>query len=69
MVKPTEFSEEVVIEKTGKNSKEWYAIIDAANGKTIGHTAIAKLLKETYDVPRWWAQAITNRYEHERGLR
>jgi len=69
MPKPSEFSEEVVKEKTGKSSEDWYMLIDAAEGKKIGHTAIAKLLKNEYGLSGWWAQAITNRYEHERGLR
>jgi hypothetical protein len=45
MSKPAEFSEEVIKEKTGKSSEEWYKLIDDADGKIIGHTAIAKLLK------------------------
>jgi hypothetical protein len=69
MAKPAEFSDEVVKEKTGKSSEEWYKLIDDAKCKIIDHTAIAKLLKKEYDLSGWWAQAITNRYEHKRGLR
>jgi hypothetical protein len=69
MAKPANFSEEVVKEKTGKSSSEWYKIIDAADGTKIGHTAIAKFLKQDHQLSGWWAQAITNRYEHERNLR
>lgn len=66
---PRGFSEETVKAKTGKSSAEWYAVLDAWDGPSKGHTKMAKYLREEQGVSPWWAQAVTNRYEHERGLR
>ena len=69
MAKPAELSEETIQEKTGKSSSAWYALIDAFGGQEKGHTAIAKFLHTEQGLSGWWAQAITNRYEHARALR
>jgi len=45
------------------------AILDAADGMTIGHTAIAAYLRDQHDVPPWWSQEVTVGYERIRGLR
>jgi len=60
-------NDETVKSKTGKNSSEWYKIIDKFG--SINHTQIAKFLREEYKLNPWWAQIITNRYEWDRGLR
>ena len=67
-VGPRGFSEETVKEKTGKSSAEWYAVLDAWDRPSKGHTKMAKYLRENQGVSPWWAQEATNRYEHERGL-
>jgi len=54
--------------KTGKTIENWYEIINQF-GKTKGHTAIAKHLKENYNLSSWWAQSITTRYEFDNDLR
>ena len=59
--------DETVKSKTGKNSSEWYKIIDKFG--SVNHTQIAKLLREEYKLNSWWAQIVTNRYEWDRGLR
>lgn len=69
MARPVEFSDELVKEKTGKASSEWYKLIDDIDGKKIGHTSIAKFLKQKCGLSGWWSQVITNRYEHSRKLR
>ncbi len=66
---PRGFSDEVILEKTGKSSAEWYAILDACGAAEKGHTKTAEYLREEYHVGDWWAQAVTVRYEYERGLR
>ncbi|MCH7760228.1 hypothetical protein IIA15_02345 [candidate division TA06 bacterium] len=37
--------------------------------KEKGHTLTARYLGEKYGLSGWWAQAVTIRYEWERGLR
>ena len=62
-------SDESVKSKTGKGWAEWFAILDAWSARDKGHTATAKHLREGHGVNPWWAQAVTIRYEWERGLR
>jgi len=59
---------EKVVAKTGKTLKNWFGIINKFGPKK-GHTAIAKHLKENYNLTSWWAQSITTRYEFEHDLR
>lgn len=62
-------SEEAVKAKTGKVWGEWFTILDTWNAKEKGHTQSVKHLREHYRLSPWWAQAVTIRYEWERGLR
>ena len=62
-------SDESVKSKTGKGWVDWFAILDAWGERDKGHTATAKHLREAHGVDPWWAQAVTIRYEWERGLR
>lgn len=57
-----------VLAATGKTPEDWYARIDAADGRTIGHPAIATWLIDQ-GVDSWWAQGVTIGYEQARGLR
>ena len=62
-------SDEAVRSKTGRGWDEWFAVLDEWDVPAVGHTATAKRLREELGVDPWWAQAVTVRYEHERGLR
>ena len=62
-------SEGAVRNKTGKGWAEWFAILDAWDAPSKGHTRSATYLREEHGVSPWWAQAVTVRYEWERGLR
>ena len=62
-------SDAAVAAKTGKTWAEWCTILDAADGMTIGHTAIAAYLRDHHGVPAWWSQEVTVGYERIRGLR
>lgn len=55
--------------KTGKAWAEWFAILDAWGAPDKGHTQSARHLLDSYGVGPWWAQAVSIRYEYERGLR
>ncbi|MBO9039913.1 MULTISPECIES: hypothetical protein [Curtobacterium] len=57
-----------VLAATGRSPDEWHALIDGADGTTIGHAAIASWLIDQ-GVEPWWAQGITIGYEQARGLR
>lgn len=62
-------SDEAVRAKTGKDWEEWFRVLDAWGASESGHTASAKYLRDEHGVSAWWAQAVTIRYEYERGLR
>jgi len=62
-------SDEAVKAKTGKVWGEWFTILDTWGAKKKDHTQSAKHLREHYGLSPWWAQAVTIRYEWERGLR
>jgi hypothetical protein len=57
-----------VLAATGRTPEDWYARIDAADGRTIGHPAIVTWLVDQ-GVDSWWAQGVTIGYEQARGLR
>jgi uncharacterized protein YndB with AHSA1/START domain len=55
--------------KTGKNWKDWFAVLDKAGAHKLNHQEIVKLVSEKYDVGPWWQQMVTVTYEQARGLR
>lgn len=62
-------SDEAVAAKTGKNWKQWFAIIDKAGGRKMTHQEIVKLLNSKHNVGPWWGQMVTVTYEQQSGLR
>lgn len=62
-------SDEKVKEKTGKTWKQWFKIIDRLDIGTRGHKFVAMRLFNKHKLNPWWSQAVTIRYEWERGLR
>jgi hypothetical protein len=62
-------SDEAVAAKTGKNWKQWFAIIDKAGGQKLTHQEIVKLLNSKHNVGPWWGQMVTATYEQQTGLR
>jgi hypothetical protein len=62
-------SDESVRRRTGKGWDEWLKLLDEWGMKEKGHTLTARHLSEDRGLSPWWAQAITIRYEWERGLR
>jgi hypothetical protein len=61
--------DDAVRAKTDKVWKEWFRVLDKFGLKTKGHTEAAKYLREKHGLSDWWAQAVTIRYEWEKGLR
>ena len=64
-----EFRDEVVLAKTGRTRADWFAVLDAFDGRAQGHKASAAHLMGAHGVAPWWAQAITVEYERSRGIR
>ena len=67
--RPAGISNEAVKARTGRTWPEWFALLDEADGVTLGHKGIVALLAEHRRVGPWWRQMITVAYEQERGLR
>ena len=62
-------SEAAVVAATGKGWAEWLQLLDEWGMKKKGHTATAVWLLKSHGLSAWWAQAVTIRYEWERGMR
>jgi len=62
-------SDEKVKEKTGRGWKQWFKILDALDISTNGHRFAAMTLHHKHKLTSWWCQAVTIRYEWERGFR
>lgn len=54
---------------TGTTLAEWTDRLDAAGGRDLDHTAIARMLVERWEVEEWWAQGVTVAYEQVIGRR
>jgi hypothetical protein len=65
----SKISEEAVKAATGKGWNEWFKILDRFDVEANGHRLAAKHLSEKHKLGPWWSQAVTIRYEWERGLR
>lgn len=62
-------SEDSVRRRTGRGWADWLTILDDWGAADRGHMASARHLCDAYGISPWWAQAVTVRYEYERGLR
>ena len=62
-------SSSAVKAKTGKDWKQWFAILDKAGAKKWKHSEIAAYLHDECECPPWWSQMVTVGYEQARGLR
>ena len=62
-------SDEKVKEKTGKSWKQWSKILDGLDIESNGHRHASMTLYHKHKLSPWWSQAVTIRYEWERGFR
>jgi Domain of unknown function (DUF4287)/Activator of Hsp90 ATPase homolog 1-like protein len=62
-------SDEAVKAKTGKDWKQWFAILDKAGARKMTHQEIVAVLNSKHGVGPWWGQMVTVTYEQARGLR
>jgi hypothetical protein len=58
-----------IVKKTGHGYDHWFAVLDAFEAKTKGHSPAVTHLHEDHGVPGWHCQMITVAYERARGLR
>ena len=58
----------VVKKRTGRDWREWVAVLDAARASEKPHRAIAQYVS-SLGTPDWWSQMLTVGYERIRGLR
>jgi uncharacterized protein YndB with AHSA1/START domain len=62
-------NEALVSEVTGRESEQWFAMLDQWEATGRSHTEIARWLQDEQGIAHWWAQSITVAYERARGLR
>ncbi len=62
-------SDEAVSAATGRDWRQWFAVLDEAGAASMKHADIARMIGEQHDISGWWAQTVTVEYERERGLR
>ena len=62
-------SDAIIKERTGCTWERWVKALDYAQAYTWTHREIAQHVHEKYEVPGWWAQAVTVGYERIKGLR
>ncbi len=67
----TKVSDVAVKKRTGRNWKEWFAILDKAGAGKMTHKEIVAFLGSRYGkkASGWWQQMIAVTYEQARGLR
>ncbi len=62
-------SDDAVAAATGKNWKQWLALLDKAGAKNMTHKEIVAVVHDRFGVGSWWQQMVTVGYEQARGLR
>ena len=63
-----EIGDDAVKRATGRDWKEWFALLDKAGAKTKSHREIVAIASGS-SAGSWWSQMVTVTYERERGLR
>jgi Domain of unknown function (DUF4287) len=62
-------SGEKVVAATGRELRDWFALLDEHEATRWSHTEIARWLRDEQGVAGWWSQFVTVAYERVRGLR
>jgi hypothetical protein len=68
-IKPSMISDAALLKATGKSWAQWKKVLQIMKAKDLNHKDIAAKLSSEHDVPGWWAQGITVRFEQEIGRR
>jgi hypothetical protein len=61
--------DEALARATGKTWRKWQKVLRDMGADSMPHKDIAARLVSDHDLPGWWAQGITVRYEQEIGRR
>lgn len=69
MTKAIKYDDAALIKATGQSWKQWTAVFKKIKAKDLTHKEIAAVLVRDYEVPGWWAQSLTVRFEQETGNR
>lgn len=62
-------SDEAVRERTGRDRREWFAVLDGWGAPGRTHGDIVAWLIEEHGISNWWAQSMTVEYERAHGMR
>lgn len=54
---------------TGKSMAEWFALLDAEGGPTLGRRALGQVLVDRFKLDPWWMSTLLIEYEAAHGLR
>ena len=60
-------TDEKVKKATRNTWKQWFSVLDHYHAQDHGHLETAKYLRTELGLGAWWAQAVTTRYEKEKG--
>ena len=66
---PPATTPDAVLAATGRDLRDWFALLDEHEATGWSHTEMARWLREEQGVAGWWAQSVTVSYERARGLR
>lgn len=69
MAKLAGHTDATMVSRTGRTWPEWADLLDRERAQQMTHRDIARLVNTKYDIPGWWAQAVTVGYERIRSLR
>ena len=58
-------SDDSVKKSTGKDWKDWFAILNKVGAKKMEHKEIAEMIYNNYSISGWWSQMVTVQYEQE----
>lgn len=62
-------SNSAIEKKTGKTWDEWVMAVEGIENFPESRPKRVEMIRMKFNVNEWWAQAILNRYEWERGIR
>ena len=60
--------DDAVCKATGRDWRQWFALLDKAGARKLNHRGIVELVDRNGGGP-WWSQMVSVAYEQERGLR
>jgi hypothetical protein len=63
------FTDRLILERTGKRTGDWVEILERFNEGRFNQMASARHLREKYNLPTGWAQAVVERFEFATGIR